>query len=261
MALSVDAEVKGTAVNNSTVSTAALTTIAADILVVCVGAEWVNSVGASGTVSGIAGGGLTWVKRSNNAVKVDGFGGGGTSSAFGNLEVWWAFSSSAQSGITITATFTKPGSTNFDAAGIVAFGVTGFTGTNYQTNPWDQNAAVPFKTSSVGSSAVNATGITTTNTNTMLIGSALNFSSVAFLSANTVSGYTIIDTAFTNAGAVNDFTEGVEKQVVSATQSNVSVGWTDTLDGWILTGDALSQTGGAVSSLVLKSPLKQYLRR
>src|ERR1019366_8164669 len=120
--LSLDGAQGGTATSTNTVAAAALSTVQADdIIVMYTYAEWVDAVGVAGSVSGVSGVGLTWRKRAAQNLYGQGYSG---NNAYSDLELWWAYAPAVLSSVTITATFTKPGSNNFDAAAINVFAVT-----------------------------------------------------------------------------------------------------------------------------------------
>jgi hypothetical protein len=98
---------------------------------------------------------------------------GGSSTAYVDDECWYAYSSAALSSDVITASYSLPSSTNFDGASIVVFGVSGFTGSSYKTNPWDPNSSLPAiadDTTDTPAADPTVSGVSTTNANDMIIG-------------------------------------------------------------------------------------------
>lgn len=241
MALSIDQSVGGIASGASTVATAALTTVTINtIVVVCVNAEWVSGIGSSGIVTGVAGAGLTFVKRSGVAYQDTAAGAG---NSWSDTEVWWAFSSGAITAQAFTATFSKPGGNNFDDASIIAFTVTGFTGTLYHTVPWDINGSLPATATAVTVTPPTVSGVSTTSAAIMVIGVT---STSGAGTINAVAGYTIITTA-TNGGGSNISKVGGEFQNFSSAQSSITVAFNTNLNGWAMIADALAVAGGAAS--------------
>ena len=237
--LALDGTPAGAVANNaSTVNIPSVNTVAAnDIVIVCSLAEWLNATGASGTVASISGGSLTWAKRSSATLH------GGTGTAWQDLECWWAYSASIQAGMSVTVTWNLPSATNFDGASAVGFAVKGFLGTNYQTNPWDSNGALPAIATSSGTSAPTLSTLSTTSANAFLIG-AVGTTANTNWSAQAGTGYTFAANGFSFAGT-NWASSGAEYQVVSATQSGATVSWAASAVGWTLIGDALAESGGS----------------
>jgi len=247
--LSIDGAQPGTATSNNVVSAAALTTVqAGDIIIAYVYAEWAQSVGAAGSVSGISGGGLTWNKRASQSL----FGQGqSTNSDYSDLELWWAYAPTALSSVTITATFTKPGGNNFDAAAINVFGVTGFFGTTYSLNPWDSHISLPATGTLAFAAANPACVLSTSNARTMVIGAAgASLASLDFNSAYLEAGYTGIVSG-TVVGPTNIATCSVQFRNFATVQTNLTVDYSDAgTEGWIFIGDALSVFGAVAPPFV-----------
>ena len=233
-ALSLDGHV-----NNGTgggpVTLTLSTTKANDIIVVHVFNE--SASPSIYTVSGITdSAGLSWAKRSaTTSPDMVQYGGG---SAGVDDEVWWALATSTLSSDTITVNLS--GTT--DCISAVAFGVNGAN----ISNPWDTNASLPAKAIRVGGvSAPSVSGISTTNTNAMILG---------FMGSGTYgsddngaayaygSGYTGIDQ---NIWGGCGFAAGVadEYQIVSTAQSNISAALGGNIgsgEGWFMVGDAIA---------------------
>src|ERR1700676_3180566 len=240
MALAIDGTATGTATGGTTVatSTTMLTTAnAGDIVVVFTHAEAVNAQGAHPTVSGISGGGLSWAKRS--AANLDN---GGFGNAYNRCECWWAYASGTLSGVTITATWTG---VTIDDMSIVAFGVTGFTGTNYKTNPWDANASLPAINSASTTTTPTVSGVSTNNAAVMVLdlvatagGGNINAGNIAGSAATSV-------TLANNGGGTNNSGVGALESVFSSAQSSITVDGNTSRNGWMIIADALCQIGTA----------------
>jgi len=245
-ALSIDGTATAAAHQTSpSISTSAIATVnAGDIIVVVAHAEWVNAVGAHGTISGISDtSGLSWQKRNSASLDNAGFG-----SAYNDFEVWWAYSSGTLAADVITVTWTQPGGNNPDDVTVLAFGVTGFTGTSYHTNPWDTATWNPaFGANSATSSDPTVTSVSTSNAATMVIGAGGSAGSSTFPVADTGSGWTSIASAGTGSGT-NNSAAGAQFQNFASTQSSLTVPFATSINGWAMTADALSVTGGPIPS-------------
>jgi hypothetical protein len=242
VALSIDQSVTGIATGASTVVTAALTTATLNtIVIVAANAEWLTAVGSAGTITGVTGASLTFVKRSGLTYQDTATGAG---SSWNDTEVWWAFSSAAITAQTFTVTFSKPGNNNFDDSSVIAFTVTGFTGTLYQTVPWDINGSLPATAFGQTVSIPTATGVSTTATATMVIGVASTAGAGTF---NVGTGYTLIASAVNTAGS-NISKTGGEFQNFAAAQSGLTVACGTNLNGWTMLADALAVAGGVAAA-------------
>lgn len=241
----------GTASTGSTVAIGTGLTDAnsGDIIIAQIGAEWVTSVGAAGTVLGVSGGGLTWQKRTGTSIHYV------TTNNFDcwqRSEIWWAYSSGPLTTQVITATFSLPSSTNFDDACIICFAVTGFTGGAYPTAPWDSNVSLPVIANFAGDSVPTSTvptlsTLSTTNAATMVLGAVFTSNNEQGL-GGLGSGYSLVGSV-TNGGAVNTESMDCEQQVFAAAQTNLTVNWTGARPCWTLIADALAQTGGSTDIL------------
>ena len=132
------------------------------------------------SVTGISGGGLAWAKL--GAVTA------GTNPA-ADFELWWAYSSGAQSGATVTISFSG-------TAAEWVFSCQGFTGAVTSGNPFDADSAItPY--SSSGTGTLGTVVVSTVNATTWIITAIASGSS----SANSASTGTQIDAANTGSGA------------------------------------------------------------
>lgn len=242
--------VDGLASNNSSASTTVAVTLttaqAGDIIIVAVNANRTAAQGSVTTVSSIASTNLpsgAWTKRSGvQLTGVNATGSNNTSfgtTAYDDTEIWWAYSSGALTSEVITVTF---GAT-IDDCTAVAMGVTGFSGTYYQTAPWDPNGAVP-------ATATHATGLTTPTVPNVST-TAGNGMAIMVVSANsnpdgnmvaTNDGYTR-QLAVGNNGGTNWARIFLYTKVTSAPLSNVSQGVNNVYGAvaWLAQVDALVQ--------------------
>lgn len=234
MALSVDgvASNKGASISSLTAS---LTTAAAgDIVIALVMNARSNAQGSFATSSMTSTGNLpTW----NHRVSALQQRGSAFDNGYGTTDVFWAYAALALTAESIQANF----SASVDAAALVTFAVTGFTGTTYHTNPFDLVAPV---TGTVNAPTNTPAGelVSTTASNTMVLGLVGSYLE-SFVPTPT-SGFTTAKVDFTGSGANGAFA-GVVYDVVSSPQTNLLAGFTDNMEGWMAIGDALAQAGGA----------------
>jgi hypothetical protein len=248
MALALDGTVQsGIAASAKTVvnATGLSTTNAGDIIIVEVTAEWVTA-GAFPSACSVAvtsGTAVTsaWTARPSGGHQNS----GGQGNAKTVLFRFWAYAASALTLTKATVTFTA--TTNFDAASMVIYAVTGFTGTAYETAPFDSNAALPAIATATTATAPTVTGVSTTAAATMLIAST-GTSDTILQTAGAMAGTTgtltkaVRETSSTNASSL-----GAENRVVAAAQTSVSIAFAGAPTGWIIIADALAQAGGAVA--------------
>ena len=234
------------------------TTNAGDIIVIAVFTENTNSVGAYPSITGVTVGGAAAARRNQfqwQGNTAFGFGG----AAYNNCELWWYYAPGALSSAAISVTVN--GNWN-DAGTFIAFGVTGFTGTSYQTNPWDDtaaHAAAFFASQSAGTSTqtqlLSASNVATVNSSTLVFAcgcTADASTTVPFGSSYAVgpiSGTTATDSGVGTSWGTNESNTAilaVEYRVLSATISSASsaFGTGATAGAWGLLTDALAQAGG-----------------
>lgn len=235
-ALAIDGTPQGgTATGGTTCAPAAFTTGGAGIVVFATHAEAVTVQGAHPTVSGVSGGGLTWAKRSSQPLDNAGFG-----NAYNNLEIWWAFSAGALVAQTITVTW---GGVTIDDMSCVVFGVNGFTGTDYQTNPWDANASLPAKASAGTTTVPTVSGVTSSNAAVMVLGIAASGGG-GNINAGNIAGSAATSIIFaTNGGGTNNSSVGAFQSVFSSAQTSITVDANNTKNGWMIIADVLAQIG------------------
>jgi hypothetical protein len=160
------------------------------------------------------------------------------------FEVWWAYVANALSAATITANM----SGTADAILVNAAGFQGFTGTAYQTAPWDTNAVLPDTAQATSTSLPSVTGVSTTSTDGMLLFGCCSGSYSLFVgpSIGPPTGFTLTSYYFLNA-PVNALGSAVWHQAYSSAQSSITITNTGSSPtGWIAWADALTiPAGGA----------------
>jgi hypothetical protein len=210
-----------------------------------IGAEWLTSVGQAGQVLGIAGGGLTWQRRSRSTIQ---YLTATFSPCWQDNEVWWAYSAAAQAALTVTATFSTPGGNAPDAGCIQVGSWTGFTGATYPTNPWDGNGSLPAYSNFAGSGSTTSAPTGTLST-TALASAVIGFGFTSNSAQGTpASGFTYLTPGHNNTSNVNQ--EGVDEeyQLFASAQSGLTVSYPNAVLTWSLIGDALAQVGGPVAA-------------
>lgn len=233
MALTLDGHASSVGAAANTATVALTTSLTNDIIVVMAFSQ--KNATPHRTVSGITDtAGLTWTKRSaiaqDSAV-------GQFITCFIDAEVWWAYSSGALTGDTITVTYS--GAT--DAGVLIAFGVNS-SGTAFSaSSPWDTNGSLPATNFTAGVVTPSAT-VSTTAANTLLFAvSAGN----QIYGGTAASGYTEIDfnTDFGGSGAG----ESAQYQVFASAQSGITVNGGEAATSPLFIVDALAQpsAGGA----------------
>ena len=259
MALSIDGNLHIGEAGAATLSTTLTTTNAADIIVICFEAENISS-GVTPVVSTCTVGGSNATKR-NSVAWTNPAGVGGAKNL---TAIYWFFAAAALTAATVSVVFTAP----IDNAAMVAFGVTGFTGTGYHTNPWDVSAATAlgWSVTNVTASATqlaSAANISTVSAADLILafgGSGDNTAAQAFgtklgtsTAAGTIGG---VAAAQVNVGAfevagTDQAVAGVEFLVVSTIQTNIAANFaaTATAEGWVIMPDALTVAGGATDVL------------
>ncbi len=164
----------------------------------------------------------------------------GSANAFLTLSRWWAYAGgSALSSDLITANFSKGIN-----GSILVTGVTGFTGTAYQTNPFDTNVSLPANATSTSAAVPGVTGVSTDSATALVYGLAVSADNT------TVT----VGTGYTNIANTSDsgvFTTPIsghnsallnQYQVLSSPLSSATVGFNSgSVHGWIFVADALAQ--------------------
>jgi hypothetical protein len=206
-ALSIDGTpALGSSSGSATVTCTLTTSLTNDIVII-----YVHINHATVSVSNITGG-LTWALRKRF-----------TGNSVGE-EVWWALAATAQSAVTFTVNLSGT-PTNSDA------GCFAINGANTST-PWDVNGSLPATGTASSASAPTVTGVSTTNANTMLLGM---YGTQTGSSSSVGASYTLIQVG----GSFGNI--GQEQQVVSGTQSSVTVSWTGNHNSWNMIADAIQQ--------------------
>jgi len=207
-----------------------------------------NASGANTAVTGIVGGAGIGTFTKKQSIQYH----GGFSTAFVDLERWWAVAAAPLSAKDITATF----SATLDSASMIAFAVSGAD----TTTPFDVNANASKQAFDTTSSAVSVAGQSTTNPNTMLIssyGSSHNTSETGSTFGG-VAGST--PGGFINPlGNVNFATLFDSVLVVSSAQSSITDTYTpNNPQGWASLVDAIQAAGGAApkSFIGWRNPLR-----
>jgi hypothetical protein len=157
-----------------------------------------------------------------------------------STEIWWGFCSGTLSGQAIKANF----SAAVDTAVIGAFGVTGFVGTAYQTNPWD-DTPVTATGGNPTATAPTAT-LNTTSAHTMVLG----MTGADLSMSSTGSGFTRVLNQ-TDLGGTNECGVSVEEQVFTTPQTGLVVNWGQTERAWMHVAAALAELGhgGTISDV------------
>lgn len=133
-----------------------------EIVVITVAQERPTSGGGTfATVSSISDGTANvWHKRFASTLTP------GSLGSYNGFEVWWTYVANPLLNATINVTM----SSQVDDFNLIVAGYQGFTGTAYQTNPWDSNVSLPAS-ASTNTTNVSATisGISTASTAGMLL--------------------------------------------------------------------------------------------
>lgn len=166
------------------------------------------------------------------------------------FEVWWAYAANALTGLTpISVTL----SASTDDAVVVAAGYQGFTGTAYQTAPWDTNVSIPATAQSTGATSVGSvSGVSTTSTAGMLLfGHGSCDWNLSPPGPGAPTGFTLVQRA-TNTGGSNANQGNLFGKAYTSAQSSVTITTTSpsTTQGWIVWADALTDQGAAGDTLM-----------
>lgn len=218
----------GTSNGQTVTNSNALTTAGTGILVCSISHERTTSQPGVATVLGVTGGtSLTWHKRTSRSFLITGGTGADRQMA---LDVWWAYSSGAQVSQTITVT------TDIITDGMTfqVLLVTGFSGTNWQTNPWDANPSLPAISMQPPSFIPVASGVSTNSANSLVFG---------FMACNLNPGPGVNWTFFANSGNIGGTNScGCVGAVQAFTTpiTNKSFTFTNAESVYILSADALS---------------------
>lgn len=192
--------------------------------------------------------GLTWHIRTTSPSPCTYSGGQFT--ANNTLIEFWAFSPGTLTIDQITVTWTSSGT--IDDATFVVMAVKGFTGTNWQTNPFDSNASLGKCATTTTNTAPTVTGISTSVAADMLlfgVGSANN-GPFPLAAPSTPAGWTntppgTVETA--TGGGTNGAGSQGWNNVVAATQSSITIATATSVNGWAAIADALTIAGTAAA--------------
>lgn len=206
---------------------------AGDIAIIWTGVETSTHTGGSpvsGTPTDNTGLSLSWAQR------------GTTLSVLNNLTyqtgaLFWAYVSAAFTTKTFTASWTCPTGTLLDDMFISCYCVSGFTGTAYQTNPWDGNASLQAAGTSSGSTTPTLANISTNSSAGMLIAGITTPG--ATREASSPGTWTNINNGRTTGGA-NSESFSSDQQVYASQQSSITVGWNGAATNVVFFVDALT---------------------
>lgn len=250
MALALDGAVATGFINGAAsttiVSSGKTTTSTNDVIVALIGI--CNGSNSQLTVSSVSGGGLTWTKRAAQAfLTTGGF-------QYTSFEVWYAIAAGTLSAAAITATL----SGSSVAGTIQVFAVSGAN----TASPWDP-VSTSVKTNLTSTKDTPQTTITTTNANDFVFAAIFN-SSGTITSWTTQASYTTLGNLSGFSGSPN-FIQAYEQgeyQIVSATQSGATVGFSDITDSYCLFVDAIKQASAGAAFLAKPNiPVLQAVNR
>lgn len=220
-----------TATASTTTTVAAALTTTGTNRIACV-LVYIEHAATGHWVTGVAGGGLTWAKRTQ-ATALPGARNGQT------LELWWAVAPTTLSAATITVTCNSA----FDDAALLVFGVAGCN----TANPWDANVSLAARSIPAASASTIApfTGISTTQANDFLIFGWGMANSQAI--GTPPAGFSAIG-AVQNGGGALFASIGAAYMGVTATQTNQTYTWgsslTVTASGAAIFDALTADTGG-----------------
>jgi len=203
-----------------------------------------ENLAASRTVSTVTTSGLTWTRRSQTINHMC-FNADNVPDTWGTLEVWWAYSSAVLTNASVAITL----SAAIDNCAVMCWGVSGFNGTFYQTNPWDINGSLPaIATGNV--SIPTVAGVSTTSSNTLGIMTQAGFAAEA---AGT--GWTNFNSILNNGGTFSAYTSR-QTQLFPSPQSSATWSFTNSVRSWATIADALVQNPAAsVTTKQIKNSL------
>lgn len=252
MALSRHNAATGQSSSTNTVS-ATLTAAIGEIIVIQVSLEDVS--GAVKTVTGVSDGTANvYAKRFSASAT------GAAEPAFAaseGFEVWWAYVANTLTTATVSATF----SAGIDDAVAVVAGYQGFTGTAYQTNPWDTNASLPKTAQSAAETVASATGISTTSTAGILLAGLGSCHANAPALPAAPTGFSLAGQLL-NGGASNAVHGNLWDEVYSSAQSSITVTTTgNNVNGWIFWVDALTIPAAATTNPSRIIQVRQSIQR
>lgn len=213
-AFGLDGHVTGTWSSGTSFATSALTTAnAGDVIVAFVMGRKVGGV----AVTSLSTTGVVWQGTARKTVSFN--------AGLGDLELWYGVASA-----TLTAQATT---INLNGTPLIALAsVFGVSGANTSSIS-DSNVSLPA--TATGSSSVPTTSsVSTSNANDIIIAGVGELSNTT---QGAGTGFTLID-AFTGAGTTGI---GSEYQVVSSTQSSISVKFTLSSTNWAMIVDAIQQ--------------------
>lgn len=162
-----------------------------------------------------------------------------------SFEVWWTYAANAlvAANIIVTSNVT-------DDTVLICAGYQGFTGTYYQTNPWDKNVSLPasaFGYTPTLTSTPSVPGVSTSTASGMLLFGVGSCDFTNTMSAPT--GFALVKQAI-QSGGTNAQQGNLFNLAYSSAQSSVTItGTGSALAGWIAWADALTDQQGATTFL------------
>ncbi len=214
--------------NGQTVTTntsTPLNTIAGDILVCNISHERTIAQGSFANVISVTVGGINLQKRKNQQF-LSVF-----EPQYMAQEIWWGYSSGALSNPTVTVT------TDIitDALSFGIAGFTGFSGTAYQTNPWDTNGSLPAVATGDTVTVPGITGVNTMSPQSVV----LMFCHCGPNPGAATNGLTTYIVQGNGAGSHNCAAIAASGPFAIA-QSNAAFSFTNVEAPWMVLGDALA---------------------
>ncbi len=209
----------------TTNTTSPLNTIAGDILICNISHERTVAQGSFANVTSVTVGAINLIKRISQQFL----------SAFEpqymGQEIWWGYSATAQSDPVITVTTDVV----TDAISFGVGGFTGFSGTSYQTNPWDTNGSLPAVATGDTVTVPGITGINTMSPQSMV----LMFCHCGPNPGAATNGLTTYLVQGNGAGSHNCAAVAASGPFATV-QSNLASSFTNVEAPWMVIGDALA---------------------
>lgn len=187
------------------------------------------------TVTSMSGTGIVWDGAARKAVSV-------TTNVFAknNFEEWRGVAAGTLSGVSVTANL----SGNAVGAVIIAFAVSGAN----TSSSYDPNGSLPASATNLNNTppTVPAATISTSNANDFIFAAIGSDSGTTTAPYGDQAGFTnIVNGTFFNTTSFNTVNIDSEYEIVSSTQSGLSVGFTGSVNAWIMIVDAIQAVGAA----------------
>lgn len=210
------------------------TQYAGDIIVVCV----TNTCSGNYATSAVS----DTVNGSYNLRNLVQYDQGGN---FVDSRIFWVYSATALSAVTITAAFTLGGGATQESSNFLAFALSGFLGTAYKTNPWDVTAAT-----ALGWSADSTSGTPSAPTSNNLATMQANDFIFAFCGTADANTSDLLNGTICGATATlalqeleefstNDSQLSVIFGLFSSAQSGSDASFSSDVAGWAIMPDAI----------------------